>query len=88
VKEGVAQAERRLTRLRRLAAAVPAREQIDSGSAPNWPAARRPDNAETAPQAQPTPADRSSRGRRTIAAARYQGSEFSPVQPFGDAYGE
>ena len=53
MKEGVAQSERRLTRLRRLAAAVPAREQIDQRVSAEL--ARREAgliSAETAAQAQ------------------------------------
>ena len=90
VKQGVAQAERRLTRLRRLAAAVPAREQIDQRVSAEL--ARRETgliNAETAPQAQ---AQLLQIVRRVAGAQSppldIKGSEFSPVQPFGDAYGE
>lgn len=90
VKEGVAQAERRLTRLRRLAAAVPAREEIDKRVSAEL--ARRETgliNAETAPQAQ---AQLLQVVRRVAGAQSppldIKNSELSPVQPFGDAYGE
>ena len=83
VKQGVAQAERRLTRLRRLAAAVPAREQIDQRVSAEL--ARRETgliNAETAPQAQ---AQLLQIVRRVAGAQSppldIKGSEFSPVQP-------
>ena len=90
MKEGVAQAERRLTRLRRLAAAVPAREEIDKRVSAEL--ARREAgliNAETAAQAQ---AQLLQVVRRVAGAQspplEIRGSEFAPVQPFGDAYGE
>ena len=90
VKEGVAQAERRLTRLRRLAAAVPAREEIDKRVSAEL--ARRETgliSAETAAQAQ---AQLLQIVRRVAGAQSpslvIKGSEFAPIQPFGDAYGE
>jgi len=89
-QESVAQAEGRLTRLRRLAAAVPAREEIDQRVSAEL--ARREAGliiAETAPQAQ---AQLLQVVRRVAGAQSppldIKGSEFSPVQPFGDAYGE
>lgn len=89
-KESVAQAEGRLTRLRRLAAAVPAREEIDQRVSAEL--ARREAGliiAETAPQAQ---AQLLQVVRRVAGAQSppldIKGSEFSPVQAFGDAYGE
>lgn len=90
VKESVAQAERRLTRLRHLAASVPAREEIDKRCSAEL-ASREAGliTAETAPQAQ---AQLLQIVRRVAGAQspplEIRGSEFAPIQSFGNAYGE
>ncbi len=90
VKESVAQSERRLTRVRRLAASVPAREEIDKRSSAEL--ARREAgliSAATAPEAQ---AQLLQIVRRVAGAQspplEIKGSEFAPIQSFGGAYGE
>ena len=90
VREGIAQSERRLTRLRRLAASVPAREEIDKHISAEL--GRREAgliSAQTAPEAQ---AQLLQIVRRVAGAQSppldIKGSEFAPIQSFGGAYGE
>lgn len=86
----VPQVEKRVSRLRRLAAAVPARQQILAKV--NQELALREKGviqAETAPQAQ---AQLLQIARRVAQAQNppvvFKGTEFAPPRPFGDAYGE
>jgi len=90
IKDSVSQSERRLTKVRRLSAGVPARETIDKFVSSEL-ATREAGliTAETAAQAQ---AQLLQIVRRVAAEQSpvldIKGSEFSPIQPFGDAYGE
>ena len=90
VKESVAQAERRLTSLRHRAASVPAREEVDKQVSTELAHCEAGlIKAETAAQAQ---AQLLQIVRRVAGAQspalEIKGAEFSPVQPFGTAYGE
>ena len=90
VKESVTQAERRLTSLRRKAAAVPGRLETDNHVSAEL--ARREAgliNAETAAQAQAQLLQivRRVAGEQSP-VLEIKGSEFTPIQPFGEAYGE
>jgi hypothetical protein len=84
------QAEKRVARLRRLAAAVPGRQEIQKRV--DQELAGREKGmivAETAPQAQ---AQLVQIARRVAQAQNppvvFKGTEFAPPRPFGDAYGE
>lgn len=86
----VPQAEKRLKSLRRLAAAVPAREEIDRRFAGEL-AGREKGliAAETPAQAQAQLLQIVRRvGQAQSPPLQMSGSEFSPVKRFGDAYGE
>ncbi len=86
----VPQAEKRLKSLRRLVAAVPAREEIDRRFGTTL-AGREKGliNAETAAQAQAQLLQIVRRVAQSQSPAlAVSGSEFSPVRPFGSAYGE
>jgi hypothetical protein len=86
----VPQAEKRLKSLRRLAAAVPAREEIDRRFGGEL--AKREKgliDAETPAQAQAQLLQIVRRvGQLQSPPLQMSGSEFSPVKPFGNAYGE
>lgn len=84
------QAEKRVARLRKLAAAVPARQQILKKVDDELTAREKGMiSAETAPQAQ---AQLLQIARRVAQAQQppilFRGTEFQPPRPFGDAYGE
>jgi len=86
----VPQAEKRLKSLRRLTAAVPAREEIDNRFSGEL--AKREKGlikADTPAQAQAQLLEIVHRvGQAQKPPLQLSGSEFSPVKPFGDAYGE
>ncbi len=86
----VPQAEKRIKSLRRLAAAVPTREEIDRRFGVEL-AGREKGliNAETPAQAQAQLLQIVRRvGQMQTPPLQMSGSEFSPVKRFGDAYGE
>jgi hypothetical protein len=86
----VPQAEKRLKSLRRLAGGVPAREEIDRRFSGEL--AKREKgliNAETTAQAQAQLLQIVRKvGQAQTPPLQVSGSEFSPVKPFGSAYGE
>jgi hypothetical protein len=86
----VPQAEKRLKSLRRLAGAVPAREEIDRRFSGEL--AKREKGlitADTTAQAQAQLLQVVRKvGQAQTPPLQVSGSEFSPVKPFGNAYGE